>query len=635
MEARTAKAATVPEARYLRLLSEKYPTREDVCERLIHLEAELGLPKGIEHFMSDLHGEYGTFFHILNNCSGVIREKVEYVFGNRLSAEEQAEFCTLIYYPREKIEQLMADGRVTPEWYWDNLARLLELAKLMSFKYPLEKVSGFIPARFDSVIVELMNTRPEADPAQFTYHKRLLEEIVACGSGAEFIGAFTVLVKRLAVDWLHIVGDFFDRGSRPDAILDQIMRFHDLDIQWGNHDILWMGAACGSEASIANVVRNNLRYNNTDVLEKGYAIGLRPLTLMATRQYPDEEPVKAAERAISLMMFKLEGQIIRRRPEFLMEERALLDRIDYDRGTVTIEGREYELNQKNFPTIDPKDPYRLSDEEAAIMAGLRSSFLDSEPLHRHIEFLYRKGSVYTRFNGNLLFHACVPMQEDGSFTAVTMGGRTLSGRAYLDFVDAICRRAWQKRDLESLDYMWYFWCGRLSPFSGREFKTFERMLVDDESTWEEPDDAYFVCQNDPATSERLLSEFGLDPARGHIINGHVPVKKGQSPVKANGKAIVIDGGFCHAYHKKTGLSGFTLISNSRGLRLLAHQQIADVRTALKENRDIESVSETVELQSYNSTIGDTDEGAAMKAEIADLRRLLDAYQSGELRAADS
>ena len=614
--------------RYLTLLSEKYPSPAAVRARIIQLESRLVLPKGVEHFMSDLHGEYEAFFHILNNCSGVIREKVDYTFAASLTEEEKAEFCTLIYYPQEKIEQQRANRAANGEWYRQNLARLLDLARLMACKFPQEKVAAFVPARFSAPILELMSTRPEADPAQSDYYRRLLDTIFETGSAADLITAFTVLIKRMAVERLHIVGDFFDRGPRPDAILDKILRHPHIDIQWGNHDILWMGAACGSDACIANVVRNNLRYHNTDVLEKGYAISLRPLTLFAAHQYPDEAPIKAAERFISILMFKVEGQIIQRHPEFAMNERALLGRIDYEKATVALAQKTYPLNQTHFPTIDPADPYALSDDEEAILADLRTSFLDSAPLSRHIDFLYRRGSVYTRCNNNLLFHACLPMTEDGSFAPIPIERGDLSGRAAFDRVDEIVRRAYRERRIEDLDAMWYFWCGRLSPFSGREFKTFERMFIDDESTWAEPDDPYFQYINDPAVGARILEEFDLDPESGHIINGHVPVKKGENPVKAGGKVIVIDGGFCHAYHKKTGLSGFTLISNSRGLRLLAHQEIADVRTALRENRDIESVSETVELQSFRSTVGDTDEGAAIREEIADLRRLLAAYERG-------
>ena len=622
--------------KYLRLLSEKYPTKESVYTQLIHLQSMLSLPKGIEHFMSDLHGEYELFFHILNNCSGVIKEKVDYVFGARLSDEEKAEFCTLVYYPKEKIERMRIERRNTPDWYRENLSRLLELSKLMSYKYPSDKVRSFIPKRYESVILELMNTRPEADNAQFVYHKRILNMIVQIDAGADFIEAFTVLIKRLAVDHLHIVGDFFDRGKRPDAILDMLLDRPALDIQWGNHDVLWMGAACGSEVCIAGVVRNNLRYNNTDVLEKGYAISIRPLSLFASRMYPDENPLKASEKAISMIMFKLEGQAILRNPDFHMEGRLLLDKVDYCSVGIRLNGKHYDIESPYFPTIDPKDPYRLTEEETEIIADLKSFFLESDRLKRHVDFLYKKGSLYTCYNENLLFHGCIPMEEDGSFSEITFDGKTYTGRAYLDYADRRARHAYLYRDQSSLDFMWYLWCGRQSPLSGREFKTFERMMIEDESTWKEPSDAYFRLISEEKICEKVLQEFGLNPKRGHIINGHVPVKvkKGESPVKAGGKAIIIDGGFCRAYHSKTGIAGYTLISNSRGLRLLQHQKVADVRTALRENNDIESVSETIELQACHTTVGDTDEGKAIQEEITDLYNLLLAYQNGILKPED-
>ena len=622
------------QSKVLKLLAEKYPTKEAVYEKLIYLQSMLALPKGIEHFMSDLHGEYESFFHILNNCSGVIKEKVDYVFGARLTDEEKADFCTLVYYPKEKIERMHSERRDTQEWYRQNLARLLELSKLMSYKYPSAKVRGFIPRRYESVIVELMNTRPEADKAQFIYYKRLLNTIVQIDSGAGFIEAFTVLVKRLAVDRIHIVGDFFDRGKRPDAILDMLMDYHDVDIQWGNHDVLWMGAACGSEVCIAGVVRNSLRYHNTDVLERGYGISLRPLSLFAAHIYPDENPLKASEKAITMLMFKLEGQAIRRNPDFHMESRLLLDKIDYMSSCVKLGEKRYELESAYFPTIDSEDPYALTAEEQQIIDDLKSYFVESETLKRHVAFLYKKGSLYKCCNGNLLFHGCVPMQEDGSFTALTFNGKSYAGRAYFDFVDRAARRAYCYRDQQSLDFMWFLWCGRESPLSGREFKTFERALLTDESTWKEPSDAYFRLIDDDEVCDQVLQEFGLQAGRGHIINGHVPVKvkKGESPVKAGGRAIIIDGGFCRAYHKKTGIAGYTLISNSRGLRLLEHKAVADVRLALRENKDIESVSETIEIQNCRTTVGDTDEGKIVQEEITDLYNLLLAYQNGILEA---
>lgn len=617
----------------LRLYAEKYPTKESVYEDLINLQSRLNLPKGAEHFMSDLHGEYSSFYHILNNCSGVIKEKVEYVFGARMSDEEKADFCTLIYYPREKIAQMHEERLDTPEWYRRNLGRLLELSKLMSFKYPVSRVHEFIPKRYASIIIELMNTRPEADNAQFVYHKRMLQSIVEINGGADFIEAFTVLVKRLAVSRLHIVGDFFDRGNRPDAILNVLMDYHNLDIQWGNHDVLWMGAAMGSEPCIAAVVRNSLRYSNTDVLERGYGISLRPLSLFAAHIYPDANPLKASERAMLMLMFKLEGALIRRNPDFKMDSRLLLDNIDYASSRMTLNGKTYELENAYFPTIDdPKDPYEVTNEERAIMDDLVRSFTESETLQKHVEFLFKKGAAYTRCNGNLLFHGCVPMNEDGSFRKIVFDGTEYSGRSYLDYVDRRARRAWAYRDQSDIDFMYFLWCGRLSPLSGREFKTFERAILDDESTWKEPSDPYYKLIDDPKICEKILAEFDLPRNRGHIINGHVPVKvkKGESPVKADGKAIIIDGGFAKAYHKKTGISGYTLISNSRGFRLLEHQKVADVREALRENHDIESVSKQVDLQVYHSTVADTDEGQKIQEQITDLYNLLLAYQNGIL-----
>ena len=622
--------------RYLRLLAEKYPTKESVYSNLIHLQASLSLPKGVEHFLSDLHGEYELFYHIFNNCSGVIKEKVDYVFGARLTDEEKAEFCTLIYYPKEKIQQVVEERTNTPDWYRENLARLLEVTKLMSYKYPLAKVRSFIPKSYRTVITELLNTHPEADHAQFIYHKRLLNMIVQVDGASDFIIALTMLIKRLAVDHMHIVGDFFDRGNRPDAILDMVMNYPSIDIQWGNHDVMWMGAACGSDVCIAGVVRNSLRYNNTAVLEKGYAISLRPLSLFAHRIYPDESPLKASEKAMSIIMFKLEGQLIKRNPDFQMDNRLMLDHIDYNASCFRMNRKRYELSSAYFPTIDPKHPYELTDEEKNIMSDLKSFFTESENLRRHVDFLYKHGSVYTCFNGNLLFHGCVPLNEDGSFAEITFDGKKYKGRAYLDFVDQLARKAQSGKDQRALDFMWFLWSGKLSPISGREFRTFERMFLEDESTWKEPSDPYYKLINREEVCEHILEEFGLDPEEGHIINGHVPVKvkKGETPVKANGKAIVIDGGFCRAYHNKTGISGYTLISNSRGLRLLEHQTVADVKEALKNNKDIESVSETVELQSKNTSVGETDEGRIIQEEITDLYNLLTAYQNGTLKPKD-
>ena len=619
----------------LRLMAEKYPTKEIVYEKIVYLRSQLMLPKGTEHFMSDLHGAYDSFFHILNNCSGVIKEKVDYCFGERMTEEDKAEFCTLIYYPREKVEQLAAERKNTAIWYQQNLANLLELTKLMSWKFPASKVYSYIPKRYESVIVELMNTRPEQDEAQLFYYKQLIETIVEIGGGTDYIEAFSVLIKRLAVERIHIVGDFFDRGDRPDGILDLLMEHPSVDIQWGNHDVLWMGAALGSEVCIAGVIRNSLRYRNTDVLERGYGISLRPLSTFASRIYPDENPIKAAERAITMMMFKLEGALIRRNPDFRMEDRLLLDKIDFRSSYVTLgNGRRVELESAYFPTIDDgTDCYELTEEERHIIEDLRSYFLESKVLQRHVDYLYQRGSMYTRYNGNLLFHACVLLDEEGEFRSVTYKGKEYRGRAWMDFCEEKAREAWNAHTQEGLDFMYFLWCGLLAPTSGRSFTTFERSFIADESTWEEPSDPYFRLIKDERICEKILEEFDLDPKRGHIINGHVPVKvkKGESPLRAGGRALVIDGGFAAAFRAKTGISGYTLIYNSRALRLLQHQQIASVRDALKENQDIESVSQTVELQSRQTIVRDTDRGAVIAAEIADLHELLHAYQSGHIK----
>ena len=619
----------------LHYLADQYPSKEAVYEEIIHLKSQLKLPKPTEHFVSDLHGEFAAFFHIVNNCSGVIREKVDHVFNRRLTREERAEFCTLIYYPREKMEELLPAINDPSEWYRITISRLIELAKFMSYKYTASTVRSKIPDKFQSIIVELIGTYPELDGAQAVYHDELLETIIDIEAGGEFIEVLCALVKRLAVSRLHIVGDFFDRGNRPDEILNLLMKRHSVDIQWGNHDVLWMGAALGSEVCIAGVVRNSLHYNNTDVLERGYGISLRSLMSFASKLYPDDPPVKAAERAVSIMMFKLEGQMIRRNPDFKMENQLRLGEVDFQSSYALLsDGESYQLNNSYFPTIteDISSPYELVAEERSVIDDLKSYFVESHMLRRHLEYLYRKGAVYKCYNGNLLFHACVPLNDDGSFRQVTFEGKTYSGRAYFDYVDARVRRAFLKREQCDLDFMYFLWCGLLSPITGREVKTFERTFISDEKTWKEPSDPYYRLIDDETVCEKILLEFGLDPKRGHIINGHVPVlvKEGESPTKARGKVIVIDGGFSEAYHKKTGISGYTLISNSRGLRLLQHQQIADVRAALRENRDIESVSEQVELQAYSTTVGDTDKGQAVKENIDDLLLLLHAYRTGEL-----
>lgn len=617
--------------KYLYLLSEKYPNRQSVVTELIRLKAILNLARPTEHFMSDLHGEYESFFHILNNCSGVIKEKVDYLFSEEMSTSQKAEFCTLIYYPKEKILNLKKQKLITTQWYSQNLIYLLRLSRLMSYKYPQSELKNLLPKGYETIILELLTARPNDDTFQEVYFNTILNTLININSGTDFIIAFTKFIKKLAVAHLHIVGDIYDRGQRPDSIIDMLRQHHSVDIQWGNHDILWMGAMCGNEACIATVVRNCLSYNNTAVLEKGYAISLRSLSSLASKLYPDKTLLVAMQRTISIILFKLEGQLIKRNPDFQMDSRLLLDKIDYSSKHIKINNISYPIKSPSFPTINPQNPYELSLEEAEVLSDIKSAFLDSVRLRKHIDFLYQKGSVYKAYNNNLLYHGCIPLNDDGSFMRIHLNNTYYSGKNYLDFVDKTIRQAYLGLyEQKNIDLMYYFWCGRYSPFSGREFKTFERMFIEDTDTWIEPSDAYYKYCNDEKICDMILEEFSLKTKRGHIINGHVPVKvkEGESPVKANGKLIIIDGGFCRAYHKKTGIAGYTLISNSRGLRLLEHQSCANIKESLKANQDIESVSCTLELQNYHSSTADTDLGEEIQCQINDIYHLMLAYQNG-------
>ena len=617
--------------KYLYLLSEKYPNRQSVVTELIRLKAILNLARPTEHFMSDLHGEYESFFHILNNCSGVIKEKVDYLFSEEMSTSQKAEFCTLIYYPKEKILNLKKQKLITTQWYSQNLIYLLRLSRLMSYKYPQSELKNLLPKGYETIILELLTARPNDDTFQEVYFNTILNTLININSGTDFIIAFTKFIKKLAVAHLHIVGDIYDRGQRPDSIIDMLRQHHSVDIQWGNHDILWMGAMCGNEACIATVVRNCLSYNNTAVLEKGYAISLRSLSSLASKLYPNKTLLIAMQRTISIILFKLEGQLIKRNPDFQMDSRLLLDKIDYTSKHIKINNISYPIKSPSFPTINPQNPYELSLEEAEVLSDIKSAFLDSVRLRKHIDFLYQKGSVYKAYNNNLLYHGCIPLNDDGSFMRIHLNNTYYSGKNYLDFVDKTIRQAYLGLyEQKNIDLMYYFWCGRYSPFSGREFKTFERMFIEDTDTWIEPSDAYYKYCNDEKICDMILEEFSLKTKRGHIINGNVPVKvkEGESPVKANGKLIIIDGGFCKAYHKKTGIAGYTLISNSRGLRLLEHQSCANIKESLKANQDIESVSCTLELQNYHSSTADTDLGEEIQCQINDIYHLMLAYQNG-------
>ena len=651
--------------KYLKLLAQKYPTKQAVSSEIINLSAICNLPKGTEHFMSDIHGEYEAFCHILNNCSGVIHEKVDLLFRDTLSNVERQEICTLIYYPKEKLEMLHKECELPEEWYRMMLGNLIEVAKLLSSKYTRSKVRKAMPKEFAYIIDELLHVQKDEDDNQVRYHKVILDTILNIHNGDEFIIALANLIKRLAVDHLHIVGDIFDRGPCADMILDLLMEHHSLDIEWGNHDILWMGAACGNKASIANVIRNNLKYNNTRILENGYGISLRNLALFGEKTYKDKEPMDAALKAISVILFKLEEQIICRHPEYEMNERLLLSKINLN--DFTIKTADSDLNNKNtitantyiknnynkndtdtvsdsngnsdcnptellyklsdtdLPTINPDNPLALTEQENAIMDELQAAFIGSNRLQKHIKFLYEKGSMYKIFNNNLLYHGCVPLDEYGNFDGITLDGVVYQGKKYLDYADKMARLAYLDNDNENaLVFMWFLWAGHKSPLCGRVIKTFERSMINDENTWHEPTNPYYRFYHTEKTCNMILHEFGLFSPESHIINGHTPVKtiEGESPIRANGKLLVIDGGFSKAYHETTGIAGYTLIFNSHGMRIKAHHPFESVYKALRDNKDIDSESEIVYTASPRILVKDTENGKQIRDEISDLKMLL-------------
>ena len=624
--------------KYLELLAEKYPTEQAVCREIINLKAILGLPKGTEHFMSDLHGGYEAFCHILNNCSGVIREKVDLLFEETLSDIDREEICTLIYYPVEKLEMMKKESRNNEEWYRVILGELIEIARLLSSKYTRSKVRKAMPDEYAYILDELIHVQKDEDDNQVAYHQNIIDTLLELDSADAFIEVLAALIKRLAVDHLHIVGDIFDRGPCADRIMDLLMNYHSLDIEWGNHDILWMGAAAGSEACIATVIRNNLKYHNIRILENSYGISLRDLTLFAEKLYPDTEPMEAALKAISVLLFKLEGQVILRNPDYQMTDKLLLHQVNVQNHTVCIAGTDYEICEETFPTVsfDPSNPevsYELTVEEKQVMEGLRMAFVGSVRLRQHMDFLYQKGSMYRIFNGNLLFHGCVPLDESGNLEGVVFHQKRYRGRDYLDYAERIARRAWSKDATQKeLDFMWYLWCGRKSPLSGRNIKTFERTYVKDESTWHEASNPYYQYYEQEKICNMILHEFNLYSDRSHIINGHTPVRtsRGEHPVRANGRLMVIDGGFCKSYHKTTGIAGYTLIFNSHGIRIKSHQPFQSVYAALTENKDIESRSELVETERERLMVRNTDTGKKILEDIKGLKMLLQAYREGTM-----
>ncbi|MDD2955266.1 MAG: fructose-1,6-bisphosphatase [Oscillospiraceae bacterium] len=645
--------------KYLELLAEKYPTVQAASSRIISLQASLDLPKGTEHFMSDLHGEYEAFNHILNNASGAIREKVDRLYANTMTSHEKSVLSTLIYYPEQKLAELKPYIPDLDEWYRITLLRLVEICRLVASKYTRSRVNQALPRDFASIIDELLNTNFDVKNKE-QYYLKIISTIVDLQQADAFIAALSSVIKRLVVDRLHIVGDIFDRGPGADVIMEALMDHHSVDIQWGNHDILWMGAAAGSMACIANVINNSMSYNNLDVVEIGYGINLRPLATFAGETYGDcacfspklvdQENYKPKDialvakmhKAIAMIQFKLEGQIIRRRPEYAMEDRLLLDKIDPAARTVAIGGREYTLRDWDFPTVDPHDPYALSPEEREVMDKLKVSFLRSEKLQKHVRFLYSNGGLYTCYNGNLLFHGCIPMAPDGSFLSFPVGQRRLAGREYMDYADLMARQGYNAaagsaEKQEGEDFLWFLWAGRNSPLFGRErMTTFERLLVEDQETWLEPKNAYYQYNQSEERCIAILREFGLTGEHSHIVNGHVPVKSrdGENPVKAGGRLIVIDGGFCRAYQPTTGIAGYTLIYSSYGVRISAHEPFGGVQNAIVNNKDILSVTTVYETRLSRITVSETDRGRRMTQEIDDLKMLLYAYRKGYIKEAE-
>lgn len=617
---------------YLELLAEKYPNEPAVSSEIVKLSAVLSLPKGTEHFISDLHGEYAAVRHILNNCSGVILEKVRRLFEPALGEERCHALCSVIYYPREALNVLRERGELDAGRLRETLESLRTLAETLSGKYTRSYVRRQMPADWAFVLDELLHLQRDEDANQLRYHDAIVRAIIENGSAEDVITALAELIKRLAVDRLHVVGDIFDRGPEPARIIDLLMERDRLDIQWGNHDILWLGAAAGSPACIFTVLRITLEYGNENTLERRYGVSLRPLVDFAGAVYGGRDKATVVH-ALSVLGFKLEGQVIMRHPGYEMDDRLMLNRIDYGRGTVELDSGVYPLRRTDLPTVDPADPYLLTGEEGALVEEYVSAFRESQPLRRHLDFIYRRGSTYLCCNGNLLYHGCIPMTPEGQFARVRHGGKWYSGRALMDYADIIVKSAWARGDESALDMMWYLWCGRNSPFSGREFHTFERAMVEDKSTWAEPRNPYFDLWEDVGAVKLILEEFGLDPETGHIINGHTPVKarKGESPIKAGGRLFIIDGGFCKAYQATTGIAGYTLIYSSHGIRLKSHRPFEGVAKVLSENADMESDSVEVESFPRRRYIEDTDEGGQLRRRIEALRALLELYRSGELQ----
>lgn len=643
--------------KYLKQLSKTYKNIQEVSEEIINLQAILNLPKGTELFMSDIHGEYEAFIHILNNGSGIIKSKIESIYDKVMTKSEMKDLATLIYYPEEKLNLIKEKEDDINEWYKITLYRLIEVTKAVSSKYTRSKVRKAMPKGFDYIIDELLHLQGD-DENKEQYYNQIIDSIIDLNRADNFIVAISDLIKRMAIDHLHIVGDIYDRGPGAPIIMDKLMNFHSLDIEWGNHDILWMGAASGNDACIANVIRICSRYDNLSTLEDGYGINIRPLSIFATEVYKEDSCemflpknkevskysntdkiiLAKIQKAISIIQFKIEGNLVKRHPEYKMKDRLLLDKINFEKGTITISGKEYKLKDTNFPTIDKKSPYKLTKEELEIVERLRLSFMHSEKLNRHINFLYAKGHMYKKFNSNILFHGCIPMKENGEFDKLEVMGKSLRGKELLDYLENIAHKAYfgdkSAENQESIDFMWYLWCGPKSPLFGKEkAATFERYFIDDKEIHKEKKNPYYTLINQEEICNKILNNFETDIEEGHIINGHVPVKAkdGESPIKAGGKLIVIDGGFAKAYQSTTGIAGYTLTYNSHGLVLAMNEPFESKNKAILEGLDIKSQTILKENILTRKRVADTDIGEKLQEEIKDLKQLLVSYREGVLK----
>ncbi len=636
---------------YLKLLAREYPTVKAAASQIINLTAIKGLPKGTEYFFSDLHGEHEAFIHLLRSSSGIIREKIKETFGYVIPDSEEEALANLIYYPQKVYHQMEIAGKATEDWNRITIYRLVQICKVVSSKYTRSKVRKKMPKEFAYIIDELIHVDYN-DENKKVYYSEIVRTIIDIGIADKFICAMCELIQNLTIDNLHIIGDIFDRGPRADLIMDELMNFHDVDIQWGNHDISWMGAATGNLACICNVLRIAISYNSFDVLEDGYGINLRPLSMFAAAIYKDDpcerfaphildqniydavDPGLAAKmhKAIAVIQFKVEGQIIKRHPEYDMDHRCLLNRIDFEKGTVVIGNKEYPMMDMHLPTVDPADPLKLTKEEEELLRTLKLSFGHSPRLHKHIKFLYSNGGMYKTMNNNLLYHGCIPMRKDGTFDEVEFFGLSYSGKALMDYMNLLVQSAYffpeSTPDKEvAKDFMWYLWCGEKSPVYGKaKLTTFEGYIVEDRSIRKYPMNPYYKLSQKEECCQMILEEFGLPTDRGHIINGHVPVKikDGETPVKAGGKLFIIDGGLSKAYQSKTGIAGYTLIYNSRHLALAEHKPF----TPGKENTPRVSI---VEKMQNRVMVGDTDTGRELNEEIDDLKQLVAAYRNGILK----